>query len=58
MISHRVDITDFPALYGAFDKRIDGVEKVFVQTKFSNPPSKGCPGVSKVADWGTGRNQA
>ena len=51
MISHRVDIEDFPKLYAAFDKRDGGVEKVFVQTKFSNPPSPGCPTLSKVEEW-------
>jgi threonine dehydrogenase-like Zn-dependent dehydrogenase len=33
MISHRVDIEDFEELYKAFDNRIAGIEKVFVQTK-------------------------
>lgn len=52
MISHRVNIEDFPELYAAFDKRIAGVEKVFVETKFTkNPPAAGCPSLSKVADW-------
>jgi threonine dehydrogenase-like Zn-dependent dehydrogenase len=32
MVTHRVDINDFPALYNKFDKRVAGVEKVFVQT--------------------------
>jgi len=51
MISHRVDIEDFPLLYEKFDKRVAGVEKVFVQTKFSSPPGPGCPTLTKVADW-------
>ncbi|KAI0268339.1 GroES-like protein [Gloeopeniophorella convolvens] len=51
MISHRVPIDDFPALYQSFDKRKAGVEKVFVETKFSSPPSEGCPTLSRVADW-------
>lgn len=33
LVSHRVDIEDFPELYAKFDKRYAGVEKVFVQTK-------------------------
>jgi hypothetical protein len=41
-----------PELYNAFDKRQAGVEKVFVETKFSSPPSQGCPQVSRVAEWG------
>lgn len=52
MISHRVPIDDFPKLYYAFDKRQNGVMKVFVETKFSAPPSSGCPKVSRVDDWG------
>jgi threonine dehydrogenase-like Zn-dependent dehydrogenase len=33
MITHRVDLEDFPALYKKFDERYAGVNKVFVQTK-------------------------
>lgn len=51
MISHRVPIEDFPKLYKAFDKRESGVMKVFVETKFSNPPAPGCPKTSRVDDW-------
>ncbi|KAI8981287.1 GroES-like protein [Trametes punicea] len=51
MITHRVDLEEMPKLYQAFDKRVGGVEKVFVQTKFSNPPSPGCPTLSRVDDW-------
>jgi len=52
MITHRVPLDDMAKLYTAFDKRIDGVEKVFVETKFSSPPSAGCPKTSRVDDWG------
>jgi threonine dehydrogenase-like Zn-dependent dehydrogenase len=41
MITHRVPFEDFAKLYRAFDKRLDGVEKVFVQTKFSSPAAVG-----------------
>ncbi|KAJ3527832.1 hypothetical protein NM688_g8075 [Phlebia brevispora] len=51
MISHRVPLEDFPRLYEAFDKRDAGVLKVFVETKFSNPPSPGCPKLSRVDEW-------
>ncbi|KAG8750427.1 hypothetical protein FRC11_010423 [Ceratobasidium sp. 423] len=51
MITHRVPIDDMAKLYTAFDKRIDGMEKVFVETKFSAPPSKGCPTLSRVDEW-------
>ncbi|KAH9925053.1 GroES-like protein [Epithele typhae] len=51
MVSHRVDLDDFPQLYAAFDKRIAGVEKVFVQTQFSSPPAVGCPTLTRVDHW-------
>lgn len=51
MITHRVPIDDMVKLYGAFDKRQDGVSKVFVETKFSNPPSTGNPRTTRVHDW-------
>jgi hypothetical protein len=53
MITHRVALEDFPKLYAAFDRRQDGVEKVFVETRFSNPPSEGCPQTSRVDIWGS-----
>jgi len=34
MISHRVPIEEMDQLYAAFDARVGGVEKVFVQTRF------------------------
>ncbi|WVR08746.1 hypothetical protein IAU60_005804 [Kwoniella sp. DSM 27419] len=51
MVSHRVDIEDFPKLYDRFDRRVAGVEKVFVSTKFSEAPGKGFPQLTKVDDW-------
>lgn len=51
MITHRVPIDDMSKLYKAFHARVDGVEKVFVETQFSNPPSTGCPKTSRVDDW-------
>lgn len=53
VLTHRVPLDDFPALYASFDKRVGGVEKVFVETKFSAPPSVGAPRLSRVAEWGT-----
>jgi len=53
MVSHRVPIDDFPALYKAFQARVAGVEKVFVETQFSSPPGKGYPQMTRVADWPT-----
>ncbi|KAJ7735554.1 GroES-like protein [Mycena maculata] len=53
VVTHRVSIDEFPELYESFDKRVGGVEKVFVETKFSSPPSAGAPRLSRVADWGS-----
>lgn len=50
-MTHRVALEEFPALYGAFDKRVGGVEKVFVETQFSSLPSAGAPVLGRVADW-------
>jgi len=50
ILSHRVPIEDFPALYDAFDKRKPGLMKVFVETKFSSPPKAGYPTTTRVAD--------
>lgn len=51
MVTHRVPLEDFPELYAAFDQRQGGVEKVFVETKFSNPPAPGCPSTIRVKEW-------
>ena len=51
MITHRAALEEMPKLYAAFDKRVGGVEKVFVQTQFSNPPSPNCPTLRSVDDW-------
>jgi len=53
VVTHRVALEEFPALYVSFDKRLGGVEKVFVETKFSAPVAAGTPRLSRVADWGT-----
>jgi threonine dehydrogenase-like Zn-dependent dehydrogenase len=52
IITHRVPLEDMAKLYQAFDRRQAGVEKVFVETKFSSPPSAGCPKTSRVDEWG------
>ena len=48
MLTHRVDISDMAKLYEKFDQRMDGMQKVFVQTKFSDPPAKGTPKLTKL----------
>jgi len=51
VVTHRVPLEDMAELYVAFDKRPPGVEKVFVETKFSNPPSPGYPKLTRVSEW-------
>jgi threonine dehydrogenase-like Zn-dependent dehydrogenase len=51
MITHRVPLDDFEELYAKFDARVDGVEKVFVETRFSKGAMPGTPALSRVQDW-------
>ncbi|KIM85310.1 hypothetical protein PILCRDRAFT_96423 [Piloderma croceum F 1598] len=51
MITHRGPLEDMSKLYATFDKRQAGVKKVFVETQFSSPLSKGCPQLTRVVDW-------
>ena len=51
IITHRVPFDDMVLLYDTFAKRQAGVEKVFVETKFSSAPSPGCPKLTRVSDW-------
>lgn len=51
MVTHRVSLDEFVELYEAFDRREGGVNKVFVETKFSPPPTAGFPALSSVEDW-------
>ncbi|KAF7588537.1 hypothetical protein BBP40_005526 [Aspergillus hancockii] len=43
MVTHRVRLEGMPELYAAFERRDKGMQKVFVQTRFSAPPSEGSP---------------
>ena len=48
MLTHRVDIDEMATLYQKFDERADRIQKVFVQTRFSDPPAEGSP---KLTSW-------
>jgi len=50
ILTHRFSIEEFSELYGKFDKRVDGLLKTFVETKFSSPAANGYPKLTKVAD--------
>ena len=43
MVTHRVRVEDLDKVYYKFEKKEDGMQKVFVQTKFSAPPCAGSP---------------
>jgi len=43
MLTHRVRVEDLDKVYADFDRKADGMQKVFVQTRFSAEPCEGCP---------------
>lgn len=47
MISHRVRLEDLDKVYYKFDNKEDGIQKVFVETKFSLPRAAGTPELTK-----------
>lgn len=46
MLTHRIRLEDFKTLYDKFDKRADGIQKVFIETKFSFPAAPGTPALT------------
>lgn len=50
MVSHRVRLEEMEELYKRYDERMEGLQKVFVATKFSAPPAPGAP---QLTSWGT-----
>ena len=47
MLSHRVLVDDLEAVYKAFESKSDGMQKVFVQTQYSDKSAKGTPELSR-----------
>ena len=43
MVSHRVRLEDLDKVYYKFEKKEDGMQKVFVETRFSFPKAEGSP---------------
>lgn len=43
MVSHRVKVDQLDKVYDKFEKKADGMQKVFVETRFSAPPCEGSP---------------
>jgi threonine dehydrogenase-like Zn-dependent dehydrogenase len=50
MVSHRVKLEELEEVYKRYDAREEGMQKVFVQTKFSDSPSQGAP---QLTEYGT-----
>lgn len=48
MLTHRFKLEDMERVYELFNKRDPGMQKVFVQTKFSSPPAPGSPALSNL----------
>lgn len=46
MVTHRVAIEELDEVYYKFEKKEDGMQKVFVQTRFSAPPATGSPALT------------
>lgn len=47
MVSHRVRVEDLDKVYYKFEDKADGMQKVFVETRFSAPPCKGSPALKR-----------
>ncbi|KAF9731043.1 hypothetical protein PMIN06_003628 [Paraphaeosphaeria minitans] len=43
MVTHRVRLEDLDKVYYKFEEKADGMQKVFVETRFSAPACKGSP---------------
>ncbi len=46
MVTHRFKLEDMETVYDLFNKRDPGMQKIFVQTKFSTPPAPGAPALT------------
>ena len=47
MLSHRVRLEELDKVYYKFENKEDGMQKVFVQTRFSAPPCPGAPALKR-----------
>jgi threonine dehydrogenase-like Zn-dependent dehydrogenase len=48
MVTHRFKLEDMETVYDLFNKRDPGMQKVFIQTKFSAPPAPEAPALSEL----------
>ncbi|KAF1813967.1 GroES-like protein [Eremomyces bilateralis CBS 781.70] len=47
MVTHRVRVEDLDKVYGQFEKKADGMQKVFAETRFSAPRAEGSPELTR-----------
>lgn len=48
MVTHRIKLDETAIAYQQFDKKENGIVKVFIETKFSQPPSPGAPTLTSL----------
>ena len=48
ILTHRFKLDDIVEVYRRFDTKEDAMMKVFIETKFSNPPMPGTPSLSYI----------
>jgi len=48
MVTHRFKLEDMEEIYDLFNNRELGMQKIFVQTKFSAPPASGAPALTEL----------
>jgi threonine dehydrogenase-like Zn-dependent dehydrogenase len=48
MVTHRFKLDDMEKVYELFNKREPGLQKVFIQTRHSKPPSPGAPALTEL----------
>lgn len=46
MLTHRVKVEEMDIVYKKYNERAHGMQKIFVQTKFSDPPAEGTPALT------------
>ncbi|OBT40298.1 hypothetical protein VE00_09654 [Pseudogymnoascus sp. WSF 3629] len=46
MVTHRFKLDEMEKVYELFNRRADGMQKIFVETKYSAPPAPGTPALT------------
>jgi hypothetical protein len=54
MVTHRVPVEDFATLYDKFDRRVGGVQKVFVETCVPRPVRRPAPSSRRTSSFHLG----